>query len=57
MTSFDVVYEAFLSKILDDEWENWDEEEVKQDLFSLLQIAIARFKFPRVSLECTTDLD
>ena len=26
MTSFDTVYEAFLSKILDDEWEDWDEE-------------------------------
>ena len=55
MTSFDVVYEAFLSKILDDEWENWDEEDVKQDLFTLLQIAIARFKFPRVSLDHTAE--
>lgn len=53
MTPFDVVYEAFLSKILDDEWEDWDEEDVKQDLFSLLQVAIARFKFPRVSLDNT----
>ena len=53
MTSFDVVYGAFLSKILDDEWENWDEDDVKQDLFSLLEIAIARFKFPRISLDHT----
>jgi hypothetical protein len=55
MTPLDTVYEAFLSKILDDEWENWDEEDIKQDLFSLLQIAIARFKFPRVSLDCTAE--
>jgi hypothetical protein len=55
MTPFDTVYEAFLSRILDDEWENWDEEDVKADLFSLLQIAIARFKFPRISLDFTSE--
>ncbi len=54
MTSFDVVYDAFLSKILEDEWEDWDEGELRQDLFSLLQAAIMRFKFPRVSLEYTS---
>lgn len=53
MTSFDVVYDAFLSKILEDEWENWDENELRQDLFMLLQAAVMRFKFPRVSLEYT----
>lgn len=51
MTSFDVIYSAFLSKILDDEWDNWTEDEVKEDLITLLQMAIARFKFPRVSLK------
>lgn len=51
MTSFDVVYTAFLSKILDDEWEDWDEEDVEEDLFTLLEAAVTRFKFPRVSLE------
>ena len=51
MTSFDAVYTAFLSKILDDEWEDWSEEELADDLFTLLQGAIVRFKFPRVSLE------
>lgn len=55
MTSFDTVYTAFLSKILDDEWENWLEEEVQDDLFTLLQNAIARFKFPRVSLAYTEE--
>lgn len=55
MTSFDVVYTAFLSKILDDEWDTWTEEEVEKDLFTLLQAAIVRFKFPRVSLEYTSE--
>lgn len=55
MTSFDVVYTAFLSKILDDEWDTWTEEEVEEDLFTLLQAAIVRFKFPRVSLEYTDE--
>lgn len=55
MTPFDKVYEAFLSKILDDEWEGWDEEDIERDLFSLLEIAIARFKFPRVSLDHTSE--
>ena len=54
MTSFDVVYDAFLSKILEDEWEDWDENELRQDLFMLLQAAVMRFKFPRVSLEYTS---
>ena len=55
MTSFDVVYTAFLSKILDDEWDTWTEAEVEKDLFTLLQAAIARFKFPRISLEYTSE--
>jgi hypothetical protein len=55
MTSFDVVYTAFLGKILDDEWDTWTEAEVEEDLFTLLQAAIVRFKFPRVSLEYTSE--
>lgn len=55
MTSFDTVYTAFLSKILDDEWEEWEEEDVESDLFTLLQAAISRFKFPRVSLDYSSD--
>ena len=49
MTPYDVVYDAFLSKILDDEWGYWTEEEVKQDLRALLEGAISWFKFPRTS--------
>lgn len=51
MTDLQVVYDAFLSKILDDEWENWTEEEVLEDLYSLLGAATTWFKFPRVSLK------
>ncbi len=50
MTSYETVYDAFLSKILEDEWGFWTEEEIKQDLRSLLEGAIPWFKFPRVSL-------
>ena len=55
MTSFDIVYTACLSKVLEDEWGEWKEAEVQEDLFTLLQPAIARFKFPRVSLEYTSE--
>lgn len=55
MTSFSVVYDAFLAKVLDDEWDGWTEAEVAEDLFSLLEAAVMRFKFPRVSLEYTSE--
>ena len=51
MTSVYKVYDAFLAKMLEDEWLNWTEEEREEDWFSLLQAAIPYFKFPRVSLE------
>ena len=51
MTSYEKVYDAFLSKILEDEWGFWTEEEIKQDLRSLLEGAIPWFKFPRVSFD------
>ena len=53
MTSFDKIYEAFLSKMLDDEWGNWEQEDVEIDLRQLLESAIPRFKFPRISLNRT----
>ena len=31
MTSLTVVYDAFLAKILDDEWDGWTEAEVQED--------------------------
>ena len=51
MTSYDKVYDVFLGQILEDEWGEWTEEEVKRDLNSLMEAAIPWFKFPRVSLE------
>lgn len=50
MTSVQVVYDAFLSKILEDEWGNWTEDEILEDLQQLLDGAIGWFKFPRVEL-------
>lgn len=51
MTSYQKVYDAFLVKMLEDEWVSWSEEEVNEDLRALLESAIPYFKFPRVSLE------
>ena len=51
MTSIHRVYDAFLSKMLEDEWLNWTEEEVERDWRALLDGAIPYFKFPRVDLE------
>ena len=51
MTPFSKVYDAFLSRILEDEWQNWLIEEAQQDWFQIMTNAITWFKFPRVSLE------
>lgn len=50
MTSFTEVYEAFLSKILDDEWQDWQISEAEEDWRSILLAAIPWFKFPRGGL-------
>ena len=55
MTSFQTVYDAFLGKMLDDEWSAWDEEEMQEDWKSLLKGALPWFKFPRVSLAIELD--
>ena len=55
MRSIQDVYDAFLSKMLEDEWLNWTEEEIKTDWYSLFQAAVPYFKFPRVSLEVRDD--
>ena len=49
-TSVEVIYDAFLTKMLDDEWDEWEEVDLREDLYSLLQSALPYFKFPRVSL-------
>lgn len=51
MTDCQVVYDAFLGKILEDEWEYWEESAMQQDWFNLLQSSISWFKFPRTSLQ------
>lgn len=51
MTLYGKVYEAFLARILEDEWDEWLIEEAEQDWRLILEAAISWFKFPRVSLE------
>ena len=51
MTSYQKVYDAFLVKMLEDEWVNLTEEEVNEDLRGILEGAIPFFKFPRISLD------
>ena len=55
MASVYDIYDAFLSKMLEDEWLNWTDEERETDWRSLLDAAIPYFKFPRVSLEIDGD--
>lgn len=51
-TSFVKIYEAFLARITADEWTLEEEYSiVERDWQQLLDIAIFRFKYPRVSLE------
>lgn len=59
MTSYDVVYSAFLSKVTGDDWEFEYREDIKQmlptendleDLRQILENALPYFKFPRTSL-------
>ena len=44
MTSIHKVYEAFLSKMLEDEWLHWTEEEIEADWRQLLDAAIPKRK-------------
>lgn len=50
-TSYQEIYSAFQSMILEDEWAAWAEEDIATDFRLLLEQAIPYFKFPRVSLE------
>jgi hypothetical protein len=51
MTSYDSVYQAFLARILEDEWDTWLIKEAEQDWRLILDAALPWFKFPRVTLE------
>jgi len=55
MTPLQVVYDAFLGKMLEDEWMNWDLEDIEADWRVLLNAALPWFKFPRVSLDIVVD--
>ena len=55
MTPYQVVYDAFLAKLTEDEWVTWTQEEVNADLKQILESAIPWFKFPRTSLERTEE--
>ena len=57
MTSVREVYDAFLVKMLDDEWADWDLEDIKTDWKGILMGALPWFKFPRVSLEIDEEED
>ena len=46
MTPLQNVYDAFFAKMLEDEWANWTEDELAQDLLEILKGAIPWFKFP-----------
>lgn len=53
MTSYKIIYDAFLSKIEEDKWcgDNFDYAAVVMDWEAILENALPWFKFPRVSLE------
>ena len=49
------IYKAFLSRILEDEWEHWLQEEAEEDWYEIMNMAIPWFKFPRHSLAHNTE--
>lgn len=55
MTPLQTIYDAFLAKMLEDEWANWDLEEIEQDWRAILDGALPYFKFPRVELNIIED--
>lgn len=55
MTDYQVVYDAFLARILEDEWAGWFIEDAKKDWRVIMEAALPWFKFPRVSLEHNDD--
>lgn len=55
MTPFSDVYDAFLAKINEDEWDNWLTEEAERDWRQIMESALPRFKFPRVDLSRTDE--
>lgn len=56
LTPYQTVYDAFLAKIQEDDW-TWSDDMavVESDWKAILDSAIPYIKFPRVSLDQTTD--
>lgn len=55
-TTFQEIYDAFLSRIDSDDWQLPEQLQIaERDWFELLRMAIFRFRFPRVSLEYTQE--
>ena len=52
MTSYKIIYNAFLAKIKEDDWGNemMDYNDIVADWESLLEAAVVWFKLPRISL-------
>ena len=57
MTSYSKIYDAFLAKILEDEWAGWNPANIEDDLKQILDSAIPYFKFPRKNLLDRTDVE
>ena len=55
MTPFQKVNEAFLSRILEEEWQHWMLDEAEQDWYQIMTNALSWFKFPRISLDYNED--
>lgn len=51
MATIQDVYNAFLAKMTEDEWVDWDKADRERDWRTLFDGALPLFKFPRVSLE------
>ena len=48
-TNLQDVYDAFLAKMLEDDWaerDGWGQEQMNEDLEAILECAIPYFKFP-----------
>ena len=56
MTSVQAVYDAFLTKMLEEEWLNWTDEENQQDWRALLDSAIPFFNFFNTSISITVHI-
>lgn len=50
MTPYEDIYTAFLTRILEDEWVDWQIEEAKQDWRQIMEAALVWFRFPKHSL-------